>query len=261
VATVPNGEASIYYEVSGDGTPVVFAHGAGGNRLSWWQQTPFFETHHRVLRFDHRGFGRSACSADDFHPKYFAGDLLAILDAEKIGRAALVCQSLGGWTGLRTAIEAPERVSCLVLCDTPGGLVTAKILEAAAAVGRRATADGIRGNAALAPDFPERQPALAHLYDQIAALNTSFDASMLARMFDEQGRIAPEQLVGYRVPTLVIAGEHDQLFPVAALREAAALIPEAELREFPGCGHSVYFESAAAFNPVVSEFIARHATG
>lgn len=258
MATVRRAKASLYYEVGGHGTPIAFAHGAGGNRLSWWQQTPYFEARHRVLRFDHRGFGRSACSADDFHPKHFADDLLAILDAEKLERVALVCQSMGGWTGLRAAIEVPDRVACLVLCDTPGGLVTARILEAAAAIGRRAATDGIRGNLALAPDFAERQPALAHLYDQIAALNTGFDASSLSRMFDEQGRILPGQLEGYRVPTLVIAGEHDQLFSAGALREVAALIPNAEMREFPGCGHSVYFESAPAFNQVVSEFIAKN---
>ncbi len=255
--TIRSGEANIYYEVGGDGSAVVFAHGAGGNRLSWWQQTPFFERHHRVIRFDHRSFGRSICAAENFHPKHFAGDLLAILDAEGIDRAALVCQSMGGWTGLRAAIESPQRVTCLVLCDTPGGLVSPPILEAAAAVGRRAADEGIRGNAALAPDFPARQPALAHLYDQIAALNTGFDPSTLSRMFDEHGRIEPERLEGYRVPTLVIAGEHDQLFSAAALRDVATVIPNAEFREFPGSGHSVYFEAAAEFNEAVSEFIGR----
>ena len=259
--TVQRSGANIYYEVGGEGPAVVFAHGAGGNRLSWWQQTSCFEARYRVIRFDHRCFGRSTCPTEDFHPKYFADDLLAILDAEGVERAALVCQSMGGWTGLRTALEAPERVACLVLCDTPGGLVSAKVLEAAAAVGSRATRDGIRGNAALAPDFPARQPALAHLYDQIAALNTGFDPSTLSRLVDEEGRILPEQLEGYGVPTLVVAGEHDQLFPLAALREVASLLPNAELREFPVCGHSVYFEAAAAFNQVVGDFIAEHSSG
>jgi pimeloyl-ACP methyl ester carboxylesterase len=168
-----------------------------------------------------------------------------------------VCQSMGGWTGLRVALEAPERVACLVLCDTPGGIVSPKIMEAAAALGRRATSDGIRGNAALAPDVPSQQPALAHLYDQIAALNTGFDPSTLSRMYDEDGRVAPEQLEGYEVPTLLLAGEHDQLFPPAALKDVAELIPNSELQEIPACGHSIYFEDAATFNQIVADFIAR----
>ncbi len=258
MGTVERSGASIYYEIGGEGPAVVFAHGAGGNRLSWWQQTPEFEQRHRVVRFDHRCFGRSTCPPEDFHPRHFADDLFAILDAEGIERAALVCQSMGGWTGLRAALAAPERVTCLVLCDTPAGIFLPTVLEAAAEVGRRATSDGIRANLALAPDFPARQPALAHLYEQIAALNTGFDPGTLARLYDEGGRILPERLEGYGVPTLLIAGEQDQLFPPAVLRDVAAVIPNAELREFPVCGHSVYFEDAAAFNLVVKDFIAKH---
>jgi pimeloyl-ACP methyl ester carboxylesterase len=258
VPTIGSDRATIYYEAGGRGPAVAFAHGAGGNRLSWWQQTPHFEDGFRVIRFDHRGFGRSRCEPADFHPKHFARDLLAVLDAEGVDRAALVCQSMGGWTGLRTALEAPERVACLVLCDTPGGVVSPAILEAAAAIGRGAAREGIRGNAALAPDFPAREPALAHLYDQIAGLNTGFDPAALARMYDEEGRIAPERLAGFAVPTLIVSGALDQLFPPAALREVAALIPGAAWADFPGCGHSVYFEDAPAFNRVVRDFVRAH---
>jgi 3-oxoadipate enol-lactonase len=256
IATSQNAE--IYYERDGAGPAVVLAHGAGGNRLSWWQQTPHFARTHTVVRIDHRSFGRSTCAAADFHPKYFAADLLAVMDAADIERAALVCQSMGGWTGLRAALEHPDRVDCLVLCDTPGGLVFPAILEAAATLGARIGSDGIRGNAALAPDFPDREPALAHLYDEINALNVNVDPRDLARLFDPESSITPEQLAGYRVPTLVIAGEHDLLFPAAALRETARLIPGAEYCEFEGCGHSVYFEDATAFNRTVGAFVDKH---
>ena len=47
----------LYYEVHGDGPAIVFAHGAGGNHLSWWQQVPFFQAHYRCVIFDHRAFG------------------------------------------------------------------------------------------------------------------------------------------------------------------------------------------------------------
>jgi len=253
--TVASGDASIYYEIGGTGPALVFAHGAGGNRLSWWQQTPHFERRFRVVRFDHRGFGRSHCDPDAFHPRFFAGDLLAILDAEGIERAALVCQSMGGWTGLRTALDHPDRVACLVLCDTPGGIYTERILEAASRVGRGAAESGIRGNAALAPDFPARDPARAHLYDQIAGLNAAFEPRWLARMLDESARIGPGQLVDYRVPTLVVAGAEDSLFPLDVLRHVAEIVPGARLEVFGGAGHSVYFEQPDAFNRAVEKFL------
>lgn len=253
--------ASIYYEVQGTGPAIVFAHGAGGNRLSWWQQVPFFEARYRVIRFDHRSFGRSTCDEGAFHPKYFADDLRAILDAEQIDRAALVCQSLGGWSGLRMALEAPERVASLVLCDTPGGILHPKILEAVAGLGDRLKREAVRGSAALAPGFETRKPALAHLYDQISSLNTGFDVKGLGLLFSEEAAVALDRLEGFSVPTLMIAGDQDLLFPSEALRAVADSIPGASFREFTGCGHSVYFEDAKAFNQVVSGFVARHLNG
>ncbi len=256
--TIETPSAEIYYEVQGDGPTIVFAHGAGGNRLSWWQQAPFFEADYRVICFDHRSFGRSTCDEGAFHPKYFADDLRALLDAEQVERASLVCQSLGGWSGLPMALESPERVASLVLCDTPGGIVHPDILAAAAGVGDRLEREGVKGSAALAPGFELRQPALAHLYDQISGLNTGFDMQGLALLFSEEAAVAPERLEGFAVPTLMIAGDRDLLFPSDALRTVAGLIPGASFREFAGCGHSVYFEDAGTFNQVVGEFVAKH---
>lgn len=256
--TVSNADAQIYYEVHGDGPAILFAHGAGGNRMSWWQQVPHFAARFRVITLDQRCFGRSQCPAASFHPKYFADDALAVLDAVGVERAAFVCQSMGGWTGLRTSLHHPERVSCLVLGGTPAGIFTERVIAAAAQVAASATEAGISGNAALAPDFPKREPALAWLYDQIAALNTGFEPRMLARMYDDAGRILPEQLDGFRVPTLMLAGEHDQLFAPDILHHVAALIPDAEIRDFPGVGHSAYFEAAETFNRLVDEFVSKH---
>jgi pimeloyl-ACP methyl ester carboxylesterase len=251
-------DAEIYYEATGQGPAVVFAHGAGGNRMSWWQQVPHFERTHRVVRIDHRGFGRSRCEPDAFHPKHFAADLLAVLDVEKIDRAALVCQSMGGWTGMRCALEHPDRVQSLTLCGTPGGVWTTQVAEAAAGLGRRIGEEGVQGNAALAPDFPKREPELAFLYDAINDLNQMLEPTLLGRLFDEEARFAPKRLEDFDLPTLFIAGESDQLFPPDALRSVASLIQGAEFVLLPVCGHSTYFEDAATFNRIVGEFIAKH---
>ncbi|MFQ5699416.1 MAG: alpha/beta fold hydrolase [Myxococcota bacterium] len=255
---VRSGQASIYYEIAGEGPALVLAHGAGGNRVIWYQQVPHFAKVHRVIAFDHRGFGRSQCPEPAFSPEHFPGDLLAILDAEQIERAALVCQSMGGWTGLPTALRHPERVACLVLCGTPGGLFTAAVAEAAAQIAARIEREGVRGNAALAPDFAVREPARAHLYDQISALNPGLPPAALARLFDPKVRLDPQDLEGFSVPTLVVAGEHDPLFGPKVLREVAQSIPGAELREFPGVGHSSYFEDPLRFNEWVGDFVRRH---
>jgi len=258
MANVDRDDASIYYEVHGSGPAIVFAHGAGGNAMSWWQQLPAFAERYTAIAFDHRAFGRSTCDDAAFHPKHFGGDVLAILDAERIERAALVCQSMGGWTGVRATLEAPERVACLVLAGTPGGIVTPGVIDAIAGIAQGVDAEGIRGNAALAPDFPAREPARAFLYDQINALNTGLDPRWLGRMFDAEGRVESSELAGWRTPTLFCSGGDDRLFPPAAIREAAAQLPRAEFADFPGVGHSIYFEAPEAFNERVLAFIAEH---
>jgi pimeloyl-ACP methyl ester carboxylesterase len=255
---VPSRSASIYYEVHGEGPALVFAHGAAGNSASWWQQVPHFAARYRVVTFDHRSFGRSTCPPKDFHVRHFADDLIAVLDAEEIDRAALVCQSLGGWTGVRMAIEQPERLSCLMLCGTPGGISSDAVNAAMARVGSSAAKDGITSNRALGPDFQRNQPELTFLYDQIARLNENFSPALLANIGGPDAAIDPASLADHSIPTLVVASEHDALFPPEAIREVASLIPGAELREIAGSGHSPYFEVPAVFNRIVDDFVARH---
>jgi pimeloyl-ACP methyl ester carboxylesterase len=248
---------TLYYESHGEGAPIVFAHGAGGNTLIWWQQVPYFARTRRVLTFDHRGFGRSLCAPGHFHAREFAADLFAILDHAGIERAALVCQSMGGWTGLRAALTRPERIACLVLSGTPAGIFTPKVVEAFQRIGRIAAGEGLRAAPALAPDFPSREPERTHLYDQIAGLNPGLAPEALAAL--GAARVDPTELGGYSVPTLMIAGAHDQLFAPEALKDAAAQIPGCRVVDFAGAGHSPYFEDAPRFNRIVAEFVAEHA--
>jgi len=255
---VDHEHASLYYEVYGErGPALVFAHGRGGNGASWWQQVPFFRRRYRIVVFDHRCFGRSACPDAHGHVRHFVGDLLAILDDAGIDKAALVCQSMGGRTGLGMAIAHPERVHSLVLACTAGGLNTPKVL---ASQERRDSLP--RGaafpTAALAPDYPQRQPAMAWLYEQIRAFNAGPGRVMSASMADPANGISPEALAGYAVPTLVLTGERDTLFPPPVLHEVARTIPGATVHDFPNVGHSAYFEDAQAFNAVVDSFLARY---
>ena len=254
-------DAAIYYEVCGDGPPLVLAHGAGGNTLVWWQQVPHFARRYRVLTFDHRGFGRSTCAPGHEQARHFADDLAAVLDAAGIERCALLCQSMGGWTGLQLALAQPPRVAALVLSGTPAGVLTAGVASALAAIGSSSAAAELvapkwdRPHPALAADIVTRDPARAFLYDQLAALNP---AGVLGRIALHEVMTDPAQLSDWRTPTLLIGGSHDRLFAPDVLREVAAAIPGAAFSELPVAGHSPYFETPDAFNRVVDEFLGTH---
>src|SRR3954452_17890800 len=170
--TIRTAAAEIYYEAIGSGPAILFAHGAGGNAASWWQQVPEFVRDHRVITFDHRGFGRSRCKPDDFSAAAFDADALAILDAEKIDRTAVVCQSMGGWTGVRLAVNHPDRVRALVLGNTPGAIYSDALREQMRTLTARPPASDMTLMTLGAP-FRSTNPAGTYLYGALTAFNTT----------------------------------------------------------------------------------------
>ena len=253
MATVSSQGADLYYEVHGDGPAVVFAHGRGGNAASWWQQVPTFSQRYRVVVFDHRCFGRSRCSPQDFDRARFHQDLMAILDAEGIDEAAIVCQSMGGWTGLKAALQYPQRVSCLVLSNTPAGIDTPQVAAALSRTKEIFASEGV-GRAAVSTSFFERAPDRAYLYAQIGGLNIHLPENL----YGSDSGITPSELANIATPTLFIASDEDALFPPALIESLSRMIPGASYKQLVGAGHSPYFEIPEVFNRVVGAFLAEH---
>jgi 3-oxoadipate enol-lactonase len=243
----------LYYETHGEGPALVFAHGGLGNHLSWWQQVAEFSRRFKCLTFDHRGFGLSREPVDGPGPAVFADDLRALLDHLEIQRAALVGQSMGGWTVLGFASAYPQRTRALVLCDTMAG-VEAPGLRLDNRRPRR-EGNGLAGISAtaLARDFAAREPAMNFLYHQISALNVHLDPGALRRLLGIRNRVEP--VVESRIPTLIFAGEADEMTPPPVMEALAREIPHARLFKVTGAGHSVYWEKPAEFNAVLKEFL------
>jgi 3-oxoadipate enol-lactonase len=238
----------LYYEVHGDGPTVVFAHGAGGNHLSWWQQVPVFATRYRCLTFDHRGFGQSPDVPNGPGSQAFVRDLHGLLDHLHIDRVALVAQSMGGRTCLGFTLEYPERVQALVLADTTGGFADARMAQLRIE-GEQALTGPNPPPRTYSRSFPLEQPAAAFLYEQIRALNPP------RQEVPGPGPTA-EQVRAMQTPTLLIVGEHDVIAPPAVIKMLQSYIPHARFAEVARAGHSVYFERPEEFNRIVLQFLA-----
>ena len=104
--------AQLAYDESGAGTTVVLLHAGIADRRMWREQVPALAQRHRVLALDLRGYGES-----ELPPAPFAhhDDVIGLLDALGIERAALVGCSFGGRVAVDTALAHPERVSALAL--------------------------------------------------------------------------------------------------------------------------------------------------
>ena len=264
-------ECRLYYEVTGAGPAVVFAHGLGGNHLSWWQQVPHFAGRCTCVTFAHRGFAPSSEIPGGPDPADYAGDLAALVDHLALDRVFLVAQSMGGWACLEYALGKPERVRALVLASTAGAIARrATLLRDPPAldawIARAAAArvdmqrDGV--HPAAGARMAGEQPALHFLYRAIDAIaGDKLDKEGLrARMIALQTR-PPDDLAGLTVPTLFITAEEDVVFPPLLAPSLATLMPNARVEQVAAAGHSVYFERAGVFNRLVEEFFSRTPAG
>ena len=246
-----NGDIDIYYELHGEsGPPLVFAHGAGGNATSWWQQVPAFAASHRVAVFDHRGFARTLCPPEQQSAAYFEADLLAVMDAAEMESVVIVCQSMGGWTGVRAAVHHTQRVQAVLLANTPGAVRTAATEANMKQLAERLAAAGGLVNRAFSEEFALRNPAGALLYRQISAYNTQARPNIR----DDSVYVSPQAVKASGVPFHVLASDLDPLFPPQVLDSVAADIG-APVTHINGAGHSAYFEKPHEFNAVLAAFL------
>lgn len=240
----------IHYQSYGEGEAIVFAHGAGGNLLSWWQQIPFFSQRYQCVTFDHRGFGHSIDVPNGPGRKAFVEDLKGLLDHLGIDSAHLVAQSMGGRTALGFAVAYPERTRSLVMADTIGGMSEPEIVELHRQWQQNQDSTEELAVRALSKTFQMRNPNLANLYRQVSATNPPRPA--LAAGSDGPNA---EQLSHVQVSTLFIVGEEDQLAPPHVVELGAKYISGARVTRVPEAGHSVYFEKPDVFNFEVSRFL------
>ena len=131
----------------------LFAHGLGGNHLSWWQQVPHFRNRYTCVTFGHRGFWPSEDAPDGPGPLAFVDDLAALIDHLDLPDVRLVAQSMGGWSSLGYALRAPARVRALVMARMP-------VLATAAWAGDASTVEAPRAPAAPTAAPPNMRRAL-----------------------------------------------------------------------------------------------------
>ena len=255
-------DASIYFEVTGSGPALVFAHGLGGNHMSWWQQAPFFAERYTCVTFAHRGFTPSLTGNPD--PTEFAGDLGALLDRLRVEKAALVAQSMGGWTCLDFSIRYPQRVWALVMAST-SGIVAPHTLPASelqkvqewmsAHAGMEADLFRRGIHPAAGERMAREQPALEFLYRQMDRMTDGLDKNALRGKVLAARTLPASRLRELRMPVLFVTGTEDIVIPPPLVEALAAMVPEAKLEVVPEAGHSVYFERAERFNRVVDQFL------
>ena len=252
-----DGGFHLYYERHGAGPAVMFAHGAGGNALVWWQQVPVFRERLTTITFDHRAFGRSPDIDGGPGRVAFGTDTLALLDHLAIERVHFVAHSMGGRTAAGLVRRCPERIASIVFSGTNGGAVDDAARARRAELEEEGFYEGSLLRRALADRFYDRSPELAFLYQQLRGINPPRPSDFLAptrRTINYRGSMKGA-LEESGVPILWIVGERDRVVAPELIRISHTMTPGSRFHVVRGAGHSAYFERPAAWNAAVLDFI------
>jgi 2-hydroxy-6-oxonona-2,4-dienedioate hydrolase len=262
----------IRYLVAGTGPPLVLLHGAGDNALDWKWVMPALAATHRVYAADLPGSPESARPAADYSPAFFERFVAAFVDALDIGQATFVGNSLGGLIALRLALYEPARVTALVLVDSAGlGRAVNPVFtsvnvpglgEAAMPFWRTPIGAYQRawGRTALLFAHPRRSVPREWLEEQrrLALLPGYLEAhlTVLRALVSPFGQreVLVDNLPALKIPTLIVWGERDRVFPQSQAREAVSRLREGSLALIPECGHMPHVEHPDHFLVAFEEF-------
>jgi 3-oxoadipate enol-lactonase len=256
--------AQIYYQVAGEGHPLLLLHAGVADSRMWDDQWQPFARRYRTIRYDMPGFGQSRLPDGSYTAYEDPAGLLRLLGVE---RAHVVGISWGGRTALDFTLAHPEMVSALVLvCPSVGGeepseeirrfgaeedaLVESGDLMAAAELNVRMWVDGPR----RAPEQVDQSVRNRVREMQHLAFTIPMPEGLESIDLEPP---ALARLAEVHAPTLVVVGDQDIDQKLAIADQLAAKIPGARKVVFPGAAHMVTMEQPAEFNRVVLDFLSQ----
>lgn len=245
-----------------DAPSVVLVHGLGMHRSTWDQHVPALAEHFDVVRYDLIGHGESALPDRTPDLTLFSEQCIEVMDHLEIDTAAVVGFSLGGMINRRLAIDHPERVSALVIANSPH----ARGDDAQRLVEERATASAAGGPGATIDATLERwftagfRQARPEVVDAVRGWVLANDRETYAqnRWVLANGvveLIHPTPPI--TAPTLVITCENDSGSTPSMSQAIAAEIDGAEVAIVPGQQHLGLLEDPDAFNAPIVRFLQR----
>ena len=257
------GDLQLYYEVHGEGPPLLLVSGLGGAAAYWLPNIPAFAAKHRVIVHDHRGMGQSTHSKIRYSVDQMTDDLVRLMDHLRIDRAHLVGHSTGGAIGQTLAATRPERLASLVIYSswTKADPFFKRIFEARRTLLTTAGAAAyVRSTAVfLYPDWwvnrntallDEREKVTIPSFPALEIVASRIDAIVAFDRTADLARIT--------APTLVICAKDDILTPPYFSEELARRIPGAKLQLLDRGGHCASEAAPEAFNAAVLGFLEQH---
>jgi 3-oxoadipate enol-lactonase len=241
----------LHHEISGPGdAPVVLMGGSLGTTLEMWEGQRPLADRLRLVRFDHRGHGRSPALPGPYEIADLGGDVLALMDSLGIERASYAGVSIGGMVGIWLGANAPSRVERLVLANTSAHMPPASAWRERAAAVRAAGTVEVVADAVVArwltPQFAAEHPEIRA---RLRAMITDTDAEGYAACCGAIERMdLRDDLPRIVAPTLVVSGSDDPATPIEHQRLIVGAIPGARHEVIAPAAHLAAVERPDEFN-------------
>ena len=254
----------IYYELHGQGPPLVMIMGLRRSIEWWYRQIPELSKHYRLLVFDNRGAGRSDKPEMEYSIRLFAQDTAALMDQLSIEQAPVLGYSMGGYIAQELAINYPEKVRSLILAATGAGGESAVKMDPE----RQKEFEDVVGltpeqvleknkDIYFSPDFIETHPDEVAEFIRVSLRHTQPDAAFLRQYDACQRHDTTDRDAQIKVPVLIMTGDEDPLVPPGNSTILKQLIPQAELVVFPKRRHCLLIETPEEFNQNVIDFLSK----
>jgi len=258
------GDAKIYYEQKGEGTPIIFLHGAYCDTRAWDYQFDEFAKDYHVIRYDLKGFGKSSVP-DSTKPYQFVDELNALLDYFNIEKAVIVGHSMGGVPAFKMAFSHPEKVLALVLLESGPwykGMLANEDANVLAELGNAVKigkTEGIEAGKETFLKISILKPAMNNPLSKKILVDMTMDYSGWNFINKDLWQSGPSlELKEYAkmdVPTLICRGELSLPFYYRTTNALNQTLPNSTLVEISHSGHMIQLENPEEFNKVLRQFL------
>lgn len=255
MTTIKLNSTTIYYELHGQGEPILFLHGLGSCGADWLLQIPVFSTNFQVITPDLPGHGGSCAQLTHLTINNIASDMAALLEALDIKSAHIVGLSFGSFVAMQLALDYPEKVKSLVLA---GSTCCIRDMGYFSLMSRNVLIHllpiSFVAHVTARLCFPKKEQSVERMICQRHL--ASVDKSVYIKLFTEIMKFdVAKQLSTICCPVLVIAGLHDKLLPKRHAEKMHTLLRTSKLEVIENAGHVMPIDSPEAFNSLVLHFL------
>ncbi|MHA2400699.1 MAG: alpha/beta fold hydrolase [Promethearchaeota archaeon] len=253
-------DIEMYYEITGEGDPLLLIHGLGSSTRDWEEQVPVFSQKYQVITIDLRGHGKTDKPKGPYSIKMFVEDISELLKQLKINKTHILGLSLGGVTAFQFAVDYPQLLNSLIIVNAGVEMRVDSFKQKREflkrsiiirLVGMKKMGEVLATRLFIKPEQEEQRTKMIERWAE------NDKKAYLSALYSLKGWSVRDKLPNITSPTLILGSDEDYT-PSSVKKEFVALIPNGKFIEIKDARHAVSMEKPEEFNEIIMNFLAEH---